>query len=291
MKKYKNFESIQSQHISEFRGLENEISFSPYREVKILPLRVSKFGITFPNESYYIKREPSPCFIIEYVVDGYGFLEINGEKHKLGPGDTYIIHTGDFCTYYADNEKPYKKYWVNFSPGFFFTELLKAYKIDDRVIRGMDLSGFFEELFKLEELYAFNDELCVPASKLILNAIMDIALHKEKSTSGLNDNIAYQVRKLIYKSTTTRITLDDIAKQLYRSKNDITRQFKKEYNITPHNYLLNLRIEKAKNLLVSSNKTLAEIANHLCFSSEYHFSNTFKKKVGVSPRDFRKSHS
>ena len=290
MKKYKNFESIQSQHISEFHGLESEISFSPYREVKILPLRVSKFGITYPNASYYIKREPSPCFIIEYIVSGRGYLEINGEKYKLGAGDTYIIHPGDFCTYYADKNDPYKKYWVNFSTEFFFTELLKSYKINDRVIRNMNLSLFFEELFKLEEHYAFNDELCVPASKLILCAVMDIALHKEGDIAVSSDNIAYKVKKILYKSTTTRITIDDIAKRLYRSKNDINRQFKKKYNITPHNYLLGLRIEKAKNLLINSNKTLAQIANHLCFSSEYHFSNTFKKKVGISPRDFKKSH-
>ena len=290
MEKYKNFQSIQSQHIAEFRGLEDEISFSPYREVTILPLRVSKFGITYPNASYYIKREPSPCFIIEYIVSGKGYLEINGEKHKVSAGDAYIIHMGDFCTYYADKDEPYKKYWINFSTGFFFTELLKAYKIDDRVIRGMDLSGFFEELFKLEERYVFNDELCVPVSKLILGAIMDIALHKEKSIDKSSDNIAYKVKKILYKSTTSRITIDDIAKQLYRSKNDINRQFKKKYSITPHNYLLSLRINKAKNLLVNSNKTLAEIANHLCFSSEYHFSNTFKKKVGVSPREFKKNH-
>ena len=120
---------------------------------------------------------------------------------------------------------------------------------------------------------------------------MDIALHKEKAVAISSNDIAYKVKKILYKSTTARITVDDIAKQLYRSKNDINRQFKKKYNITPHNYLLNLRIEKAKNLLINSNKTLAEIAAHLCFSSEYHFSDAFKKKVGVSPREFKKNHS
>ena len=291
MRKYKDFNEIRKQEISDFHGLEKEVSFTPEREIEILPMRVSKFGITHPDMNYYIKRESAPCFIIEYIVSGHGYLEINGEKHKLNPGDSYIIHPGDFCTYYADKNDPYKKYWINFSSDFFFTQMLKAYDINDRVIRGMNLSRFFEEIFKLEELYTTNDELCIPVSKLILNAMMEIALYKKNDIVGTDAELAYKVRKMLYKSINTRITIDDIAKKLYHSKNDINRQFKKKYNVTPHNYLLNLRIGRAKNMLVNSKKTLAEIANNLCFSSEYHFSNTFKKKVGVSPSEFRKNNS
>ena len=291
MKKYKDFNSIRKQEITEFHGLENEVTFSPHSAVENRPLRLSKFGITYPNSSYYIKRDPAPCFIIEYIVSGHGYLEINGEKHKLSPGDSYMIHYGDFCTYYADKNDPYKKYWLNFSADFFFTEMLKSYKIDDRVFRGMDLSGFFDELFKLEELSDSNDELFIPASKLIFGAVMDIAQHKENDTVASGRDIAYKVRNMLYKSISTRVTVDDIAKKFYRSKNDITRQFKKQYGITPHNFLLELRIGRAKNMLVNSRKTLSEIANHLCFSSEFHFSNTFKKKVGVSPSEFRKNMS
>ncbi len=289
MKKYKDFSQIRKQEISEFRGLEKEVSFAPYREVLLRPLRVSRFGITYPDSSYYIKREPAPCFIIEYVVSGHGYLEINDERYKLSPGDAYIIHPGDFCTYYADKEDPYKKYWINFSTGFFFTELLKAYDLNDRVIREMDLSDFFERLFKLEDDYDSNDEMYIHVSRLVFDAMMQIALHKENNPISADRDLAYKVRNALYRSITTRTTMDEIAKKFYRSKNDITRQFKRRYNTTPHDYLIELRIGKAKNLLVNSKKTLAEIARYLCFSSEYHFSNTFKKRVGVSPSEFRKT--
>ena len=169
--------------------------------------------------------------------------------------------------------------------------MLKSYNINERVFRSINLSGFFEELFKLEEKFVSNDEIYIHASRLIFNAIMDIALHREDDTTSTSKDIAYKVRVLLNKSTSTRISIDDIAKKFYRSKNDITRQFKKKYNTTPHNYLIELRIGKAKNLLVNSKKSLAEIANYLCFSSEFHFSNTFKKKVGVSPSEFRKKYN
>lgn len=115
----------------------------------------------------------------------------------------------------------------------------------------------------------------------------DVVIENDATSS--NRDLAYKVRSLLNRAISTHITVDDIAKKLYRSKNDITRQFKKKYSTTPHNYLIDIRIKRAKNLLVNSKKTLAEIANHLCFSSEFHFSNTFKKKVGISPSEFRKT--
>ena len=134
MEKYKDFSRIRKDEISEFHGLENEVTFSPYKPIELLPLRVSKLGITNPNPSYYIRRELSPCFIIEYIVSGHGYLEVNDVKYKLNPGDAYVIHPGDSCVYYADKNDPYKKYWVNFSTEFFFSIIVSVNLTDIFVI-------------------------------------------------------------------------------------------------------------------------------------------------------------
>ena len=289
MKKYESFNTIKKADIEKFSGLDNEMFFAPWLEVEITPIRLTRFGITYPNENYYIKRASSPCFIIEYIVSGEGYIEINGEKHKLEAGDAYIIHQGDFCEYYSDKKNPYKKYWINLQCMFFFTEMLKAYDINDRVIKGIDLSKHFEEIFKLEQLSDRNDELYIPLSKIVFNILMDIALHKKLDTKKLDHDIAYHVKTELDKSVTSHITIEEIAKNMYHSKNEIIRQFKKHYKITPYNYLIEQRILRAKNILVNTDKNLSEIASYLCFSSEYHFSNCFKKKVGISPREYRKS--
>jgi len=289
MEKYKDYHLIQKQHVSNFRGLETEVFFSPHKSTDSLPLWISKFGITYPNPNYYIKREPSPCFIMEYIDSGFGYLELNGECHKLGPGDSYLIRPGDYCTYYADAKNPYKKRWVNFGADFFFTELLKSYKIKDRIFRGLDLSDFFDKLFALEDEYHSNDELYIPISKLILGAIIDCANHNRNNCLRGDLDIAYRVRNYLRRCICTPTSMDDLAKIFHCSKNNITRQFKKKYNTTPHSFLIDLRINKAKYMLVNSKQPLAEIATLLCFSSEFHFSNTFKKRIGKSPSEFRKS--
>lgn len=289
MKKYRKFDSINKKDIQSFSGLEDEITFAPSPEIDITPLRVGRFGITNPNKEYYIKRESSPCFILEYIVSGAGYLEINGEKHRLEANDAYLIHTGDNCEYYADKNNPYKKYWINFASMLFFNEVLKAYDINDRVFHGINLSKHFEELFKLETLSELNDELYIPVSKILFSMIMDIAENKRKNKSAMSRDIAYAVKKRLNASVDSPVSLDDIARELYRSKNDIIRQFKKKYGMTPYSYLLELRIRRGKNLLINTSKTLSEIASQLCFSSEYHFSGAFKKRVGISPKEYRRS--
>ena len=289
MKKYTDFKSIKKEDIEKFSGLENETFFAPWLELEITPIRITRFGITYPNENYYIKRSPSPCFIIEYVVSGTGYLEINGEKYTLGAGDAYIIHQGDYCEYYADKQDPYKKYWMNLQCMYFFTDLLKVYDINDRIIRGIDLSGYFNEIFKLEKISDQNRDLYIPFSKIIFSMLMDIAAHKRQYGRGVGNELAYQVKNELDKSIAVHITVEDIAKKLYHSKNDVIKQFKKQYGITPYAYLIDQRILRAKNILVNTNKSLADIASYLCFSSEYHFSNCFKSKVGISPRQYRKS--
>ena len=66
----------------------------------------------------------------------------------------------------------------------------------------------------------------------------------------------------------------------------------KEYaGYTPANYLIYLRLENAKNELRNSTKQLTEIAYDCGFYSSQHFSSTFSKWVGVSPKDYRKNKS
>ena len=75
------------------------------------------------------------------------------------------------------------------------------------------------------------------------------------------------------------------------SKSQISREFKKYYNLTPYQYLLNRRITIAQNLLAKTSISIKEISDSLCFADEYYFSNIFKKKNSISPLAYRKLHS
>jgi AraC-like DNA-binding protein len=87
------------------------------------------------------------------------------------------------------------------------------------------------------------------------------------------------------------IDLDIIARKAYFSPYHFLRQFKKVYNVTPHRYLTEKRIDKAKELLKKTGSTVTEVCFEVGFQSLGSFSSLFNKYVGLSPTEFQKQHS
>ena len=85
------------------------------------------------------------------------------------------------------------------------------------------------------------------------------------------------------------ITLDDLARVAGVSRFHFHRQFRKALGMTPREYIVRTRIERAKRLLVESELTVGEVAGAVGFVDQSHFSNVFRKVVSMTPRSFRNS--
>lgn len=83
------------------------------------------------------------------------------------------------------------------------------------------------------------------------------------------------------------ISLDDMSKNMYISSVYISKVFKEKTGESPINYLINLRLEKAKDLLISTESPVKTIAQAVGYSDAYYFSKLFKKYYGNSPCKFR----
>ncbi|MBQ4087516.1 MAG: helix-turn-helix transcriptional regulator [Clostridia bacterium] len=82
--------------------------------------------------------------------------------------------------------------------------------------------------------------------------------------------------------------MEELCESVSKSESQAIRVFKNSYKVTPYSYLLDKRIDLSKQLLKNTNFSVKQIAYSLCFSDEFYFSNIFKKKVGISPSEFRK---
>ncbi len=86
------------------------------------------------------------------------------------------------------------------------------------------------------------------------------------------------------------ISLSDVAGYVYLSTSHFARAFKKYYKISPIQYLLSVRIEKAKSLLEETNLKVGDIASSVGFSAQQRFNDIFKKHLGVSPSEYRQKY-
>lgn len=85
-----------------------------------------------------------------------------------------------------------------------------------------------------------------------------------------------------------KITLESVAEAIGISSGHLSRTFKKETGLSIVDYVQKERIKAAKNLLIYSNSTLAEISQYLNFSTQSYFINIFKKHFGITPGQYRK---
>lgn len=96
------------------------------------------------------------------------------------------------------------------------------------------------------------------------------------------------VKRYIDSYYSENITLENLATLTNMNKYYLVHAFKKYTGLSPINYLLEKRIQEAKSLLESADYSISEVASLIGFSSQSYFSQTFKKKLGKTPNEYRK---
>ncbi len=123
---------------------------------------------------------------------------------------------------------------------------------------------------------------------LIRNSLSDhIVLNKRRKLYDdyIKKSIAY-----MHKYYSGNITIDDICNEIYLSSSHFKRIFKNETGKTPYQFLTEIRIEKAKEMLNNKESTIHEVARLCGFVNQGNMSTIFKKHMGISPSEYKKSH-
>ena len=156
-----------------------------------------------------------------------------------------------------------------------------------------------EYIFKLllSEIQAGNQN-----GKLFLENIVSIlTLHfvknysKEQSAElieNVNGFTSKELEKALYyidQNMSENYKIENLAEEFGISKFNFIKRFKSSTNVTPHQFIIKKKLERSKNLLKEDRLSLTDITYMLNFSDQSHFSNSFKKMYGVTPREFRKT--
>ncbi|HEX3078237.1 MAG TPA: AraC family transcriptional regulator [Lachnospiraceae bacterium] len=128
---------------------------------------------------------------------------------------------------------------------------------------------------------------------LLVRDVADTNHHSQTSYHFESYNKSYAVKRIINylnENYEQRISLDRIAHNMYLSPVYISKIFKEETGESPINYLIKIRLEKAKEILeINDSGSIKSIAKQVGYEDVYHFSKLFKKYYGISPLYYKRT--
>lgn len=247
-------------------------------------LNIQMCGITYPDKNYEIVRDYSDVACLEYIEKGMGVLQIDGQTFYPEEGDTYFLQVGTRHRYFSDKENPWKKIFINVS-GSLLDRLIEGYGLKKLYyFKGLDLK---EELHRILALAKEDREDCTQEMICLLNKAF-FKMREHINAQTYTSDTAEKMKEYLRNNAASKFRIESLCKHISRSESQTIKIFKKAFGITPYAYFLNKKIKLAEEMLLNTNLSIKQIADHLCFADEYYFSNVFKKKTGASPSKYRK---
>lgn len=266
---------------------------TPNDTSKKLPFYMNEIGHFMCNKDYYTEREGQKNYFLMYTISGSGYLKYRKNEYFLTAGTVALINCNDYQYYKTHSEEQWNYRWVHFngSSAKTYMELLNGNSLS---VVTIDSSSDFEKIFeKLMDNVGVND---ITANINVSMYITELLSKCVASKLSSNNNKAHfqhkQEIELVINYITTnydkKITLDDLCDIIHVSKFHFLKLFKTYTGFTPYGYLINHRINKAKQLLKNTDGAVSEVCINVGFNDESSFIKQFKMATGYTPLNYRR---
>lgn len=231
-------------------------------------------------------------YYIVFISRGRGIFESEKTSPRsISAGTSFFLFPGIWHRYKPDQDSGWEEYWVGLN-GSYARQLMNTgffNPVTPFVEVGLkeDLLLLFQEL--LETVQSAKNGYPQIASGItlqILGLIHSLSLQEQHDDNRI-ENLISKAKFVLQESLERPINMESLAKELPLGYSLFRKSFKTITGTSPHQYHLNLRLQKAKELFTSTNLSISEIAYKTGFDSLFYFSKLFKKKNGVSPKHYR----
>ena len=265
---------------------------------QILPhqLYVSHIGY-FPKALYHYCQRPQGCVdnILFYCVQGKGYYTLDGHTFTLNPNQYVIVPATDKpLVYWSDTEDPWSIYWVHFT-----SDALQAFNRAYHIVpeqgpqyikkkkKGIRI---WEEMYEnLSRGYSpenlMNTNLCL----YHLIATFVFSQQQNQNSSSPEKAIIRETIDYMKNNLDKTIRIEDFADLNKYSVSHFSKLFRLTTGMSPIEYFIHLKMQKACQLLYTDDSRVKQIAALLGYDDPYYFSRLFKKYMNTSPETYRKS--
>lgn len=258
-----------------------------------------------PNGLYPFKSHPAHHYFnwtfgrvldeyqLIYITKGKGVFESdNCPKVEITAGTIILLFPGERHRYKPDYETGWDEYWIGFKGN-----------IVDNLVRRQFLNlecpclhiGFNDNIFNLlfniiettKSENAGYQQLISGAVLHLLGSVHYTIKHDSMTCEG-KESVVEEARILFRENINTDYTAEQVAKDLSVGYSWFRKVFKNHTGLSPGQYYIQLKIERAKELLNDPEIPIKQIAYELAFQNYFYFSTLFKKKTGLTPSEYRK---
>ncbi|XHR26862.1 MAG: AraC family transcriptional regulator [Chthoniobacteraceae bacterium] len=253
-------------------------------------IRVACIGREQCRPEYRIELEGYVCHGLELVVQGKGELDIGGKTFRLLPGHLFLYGPGIAHAIRCDPRSPMVKYFADFS-GNLSLEFAPLGVIQPGEVRRTPeldvLRHLFDEMIREGKKVApARSEICAQQMKLLLLKTTEAGSADTHPYSQSLANLS-RCRRLIEEQATELVSLQAVAEAVHLDPRYICRLFKRFNLPSPYVYLVNCRMNRAAELLVTTTDPIKAIAAQCGYPDPLHFSRVFKDFYSFPPREFR----
>ena len=273
------------------------LSFSIFPNENFLDLRLYQYGWEqcAPLHSFgpFVRNH----YLFHYVISGQGHLDSTdragtGRRYDLTAGQGFLICPGQVNTYHAHETDPWKYVWLEFD-GLRAEEYLNA--------AGLDLSRPIYRPQSPEQGAAVRDTMLYITGHpdasplhlighlcLFLDGLIQSSVTRREPRGGeLKDFYIQEAINFMERHYQRELTVEELADVCKLNRSYFSKIFKDSMGCPPQEFLIRLRLSKAADLMRDTGSSIGDIASSCGYPNQLHFSRAFKKRYGLSPRQWR----
>ncbi len=264
------------------------------------PLATENFDITQLGEVYCEKDIGPPehyqhFYELTFIVTGHGYCYTDGICCELNPGMIYLSCPGENHKIVSDRENSLRFMFVAFS-----TRSAKANELMEAILshhrekdrRAWKSAECFSVMQSMLDIFRRKNTLYELLMDLELQKMLVFSIRSSDTTEQppvklQRNNILFNLVSYIDINFLKITSIKSLSSHFGYDYQYISKIFKKAFGICIQEYIVNKKMEYAKELLTKGNKSVVEASNILNYSAPNNFSRAFKIKYGISPQAFK----
>jgi AraC-like DNA-binding protein len=234
-------------------------------------------------------REHHRDNLLIYCTEGKAFLNVEGEPYTMEAGDLLLLPAGAKHRYTADPENPWTIHWVHYT-GPLADEFRHHMGFDDATpIRHLGrhprLLVDFNGLLSARQT-GFRAHGLIHAANRLRQLLAAIPISVNETTHQRQAELD-TINDYMREHLDERITLEQLADLVGLSPAYFSTRYREQTGTSPIQHFLHLKVERACQILDTTNLSFIEISHRLGYDDASYFSRLFKKVMGQPPGDYR----